>query len=89
MKNMILTGLATEQTFDNPEPACFLLFNGGSLRVPISQEAAEIVIREMYGTAPKEEVEDTFEPSNEPPYEDDDDNSSFYQDTDEAGIGQI
>jgi hypothetical protein len=48
MKTMILTGLATEQSFNNGgEARYFLVFNNGELRVPITEEAAEIVVAEM------------------------------------------
>jgi hypothetical protein len=59
MKAMILTGLATEQAFSNPDPKFYLVFNNGELKVPIPQKTAEEVIKFMYGTAEEsvEEVE--------------------------------
>ena len=48
MKKMILTGLATEQRFGNPEPQFYLVFNEGELRVPIASDAAEVVVQAMY-----------------------------------------
>ena len=64
MKQLILTGLATEQKFGSKEGAFFLVFNDGELRVPITQEAAEVVVKEIYAEQPAEpeqaeEVEDT------------------------------
>lgn len=48
MKQMLLTGLATDQKFGAPTPQYFLVFNEGELRVPISEEAAETVVKAMY-----------------------------------------
>jgi hypothetical protein len=50
MKQMILTGLATDQRFGKPDPDFFLVFNNGELRVPVTQEAAEVVVQTMYGS---------------------------------------
>lgn len=58
MKTMILTGLGTEQKFEslikdrNPleDIEYFLIFNHGQVRVPVTKEAAEIVVKEMYGS---------------------------------------
>jgi len=50
MKQMILTGLATEQNFDRSgEAQFFLVFNGGELRVPCTEAAAQTVVKAMYG----------------------------------------
>lgn len=50
MKQLILTGLAQETDFENPEQSTFfLVFNGGELRVPISEEAAQVVIQHRFG----------------------------------------
>lgn len=49
MKQIILTGLATEQRFGNPSPQYFLVFNEGELRVPVEEQAAEKVVQTMYG----------------------------------------
>ena len=48
MKQMILTGLATEQKFGKPDQQFFLVFNDGELRVPITPQAAESVVEAMY-----------------------------------------
>lgn len=54
MKPMILTGLATEQSFDNLGAAQFyLIFNGGELRVPVSEEAAQVVAQAMVDKTPR------------------------------------
>lgn len=48
MKQLILTGLATEQSFGSSgEASYYLVFNNGELRVPVSESAAEIVVKEM------------------------------------------
>lgn len=48
MKQLTLTGLATEQSFTRGGQAkYFLVFNDGKFRVPITEEAAEVVVREM------------------------------------------
>lgn len=49
MKSMVLTGLGSEQDFETGGTGYFLIFNSGGLRVPISEKAAETVIKEMYG----------------------------------------
>lgn len=64
MKQMILTGLGSEQTFLPPNgngaaeaikgAVYYLVFNNGELRVPVSQAAAEIVVKHMYGGAQEE-----------------------------------
>ena len=87
MKQMILTAMATEQSFTSPEPRFYLVFNDGELKVPVSQEAAEIVIKEMYGadgSAPEVETdkeEETVSTNGHHRWESDED--------EETGIGQI
>lgn len=49
MKTLTLTGLGSEQDFSNGSTSYFLVFNNGKFRVPITEEAAEVVIKEMYG----------------------------------------
>lgn len=69
MKKMILTGLGTEQKFSEGHPPAtefYLVFNDGELRVPISEEAAQIVVRAAYGVEDNEEEEPE---ENEPPEE--------------------
>lgn len=48
MKPMILTGLGSEQDFETGGTGYFLIFNGGELRVPVSETAAETVVQELY-----------------------------------------
>ena len=50
MKTMILTGLATEQSFASSGPAYYLVFNDGELRVPVTEAAAEVVVQAMYAS---------------------------------------
>ncbi len=78
MKPMILTGLGSEQDFETGTSGYFLIFNNGELRVPVSEKAAEIVVKEMYGgeSTPENPIEQS-ETSNDNSSEDDD------------GIGQI
>lgn len=60
MKQMILTGIGSEQSFQKKGSVTsyFLVFNDGELRVPVSEEAAEVVIKEMYGKEePQEEAQ--------------------------------
>lgn len=85
---MILTGLATEQTFDRPEAQYYLVFNEGELRVPIAEAAARIVVVEMYGSSPAMEEQseesdsvETFDTNQDAP----DDDSV----TDEDGIESV
>jgi hypothetical protein len=49
MKKMVLTGLAQDTDFEDPEASSFfLVFNGGELRVPISEKAAQVVVEYQY-----------------------------------------
>lgn len=49
MTQLILTGLAQETDFENPEQSTFfLVFNGGELRVPVSEEAAQVVVQHRF-----------------------------------------
>lgn len=61
MKPMMLTGLATEQSFETDGQSQFLLvFNNGEFRIPVPEETVQAVIQVMYGSsedlAPKENV---------------------------------
>jgi hypothetical protein len=47
MKQMILTGLASEQNFSG-STKFYLVFNDGELRVPVTEESAQLVIEAMY-----------------------------------------
>lgn len=78
MKQLILTGLATEQKFGLPSAQFYLVFNDGELRVPVTEEAANVVVQEMYGNAPEPErtSEDTYEYPDPERNEDDDDSDS-------------
>lgn len=83
---MVLTGLATEQSFDKSGAAqYFLVFNNGKLRVPTTEEAAQLVVAAMYG-----EPEDDDEPASTPAVTDhsyvDRDSS---EEQDEAGVDQV
>lgn len=50
MNQLILTGLAQETDFENPDQSTFfLVFNGGELRIPVSEEAAQIVVHHRFG----------------------------------------
>lgn len=74
MKKLILTGLATEQSFiGGGQASYFLVFNDGELRVPVSEKAAEVVVQEMYGE------------SNEPASEQE---SDGYEEMGDSGISQ-
>jgi hypothetical protein len=98
MKKMVLTGLGSEQKFNSiPEDdgttrheklgsaEFYLVFNEGELRVPVSEEAAHVVVQHMYGSGtqeheePQEAQDDS--PALSPP---DSDNGS-----DEDGVDQI
>ncbi len=67
VKQMILTGLATEQSFRrNGEAQFFLIFNDGELRVPCTEQAAQIVAETMYGTANSNGHAEVVTPQEEP-----------------------
>lgn len=94
MKKMILTGLATEQSFDNGgEARYFLVFNNGELRVPITEEAAEIVVAEMVkeGSAGTyaDKTETYANTSNTFAAPEIDDTDFQDESVDEAGIAQV
>lgn len=82
MKSMVLTGLGSEQDFGTGETGYFLIFNSGELRVPISEKAAEAVVKEMYieGSISSEPEQPQFPREEIPPNNDDD-----FDD----GVGQI
>lgn len=83
MKSMVLTGLGSEQDFETGGTGYFLIFNSGELRVPISEKAAETVIKEMYSgeAAPESEQEQPTQAE---------DNSSSNNDHEyDDGVGQI
>jgi hypothetical protein len=61
MKTMVLTGLGSEQDFSNGGTFYFLVFNKGELRVPISEQAAESVIKELYSSPPESIIEPSLE----------------------------
>lgn len=71
MKQLVLTALATEQKFGTSEAKYFLVFNDGELRVPVTEEAAGLVVQEMYGNqqeqapaeTPSEEIADDYAPT--------------------------
>ena len=71
MKKMILTGLGSEQKFSSiheddgtthhektGSAEYYLVFNDGELRVPISEEAAHVVVQHMYGTTSESKEEE-------------------------------
>lgn len=49
MKEIMLTGFGNERAFGDVEPTFYLVFNGGELRVPVTQQAAELVAEYVYG----------------------------------------
>jgi hypothetical protein len=62
MKQLILTGLATEQSFNaGGQAKYFLVFNDGEFRVPVTEQAAEVVVLEMFGGSPARETEQAQE----------------------------
>jgi hypothetical protein len=48
MKPMMLTALGSENNFATGGTSFYLVFNGGELRVPVSEDAAEVVIAKIY-----------------------------------------
>lgn len=79
MKPMILTGLGSEQDFETGGTGYFLIFNGGELRVPVSETAAETVVKEMYGNSDTTQSVEQQETQS----------SSDVSNDDDDGIGQI
>lgn len=75
MKVLTLTGLGSEQSFVNGKTVTyFLVFNEGEFRVPVTEESAMSVIKEMYGTEDQptentpeqpQEVEEEYAPDSE------------------------
>ena len=104
MKKMVLTGLGSEQRFDAPktegetfspqDTVFYMVFNGGELRVPVSEEAAHIIVKFMYGEAPQVESqepmgveeEESSTPSNGHRFASDEPSGMG---TDEDGIDQV
>lgn len=87
MKTMTLTGLGSEQNFSTGGTSYFLVFNDGELRVPISEDAAEAVVKEMYGQS-NGQISNT---DNSPVYESPPGHESDSDDEqeDDDGVGQI
>lgn len=87
MKKLFLTALASEQNFASKAVQYYLVFNNGELRVPVTEAAAEIVVKEMYGEQPEEQEQEVAQESNghsyteEPPRNDDN--------QDEDGVDQV
>lgn len=86
MKSMTLTGLGSEQDFETGEAGYFLIFNGGDLRVPISEKAAEIVLKEIYGKKDATPEAASESESEQPFYQDD---SSTETSDSEDGVDQV
>lgn len=51
MKKLVLTALATEHDLSDGAEQYLLVFNKGELRVPVSEEAAQVVIQALFGGA--------------------------------------
>ena len=49
MRELKLTGVSNEQDLDTEETKFLLVFNGGELRVPVSEEAVQVVLQHRYG----------------------------------------
>jgi len=47
MKNLLLTGLSTDFDIRTKETYYFLLFNHGEIRIPVSEQAAEVALMAM------------------------------------------
>lgn len=99
MKKLILTGLATEQSFEEEGNQFYLVFNKGELRIPVSEETAETVLRALYEKngatrAPAIEVEEDYSryespaPS-PPPQQPQISNYEVNDETDEDGVYQV
>lgn len=84
MKSMVLTGLGSEQDFGTGGTGYFLIFNNGELRVPISEVAAETVIKEMYSENPVLSTE-----QKQPSSQHEERHSSDDVDYDYDGVGQV
>ena len=92
MRQLLLTGLATEQPFfpaNNQAVGSakyFLLFNDGEFRIEVSEKAAESCIQKMFGDAQEPSPSETDEASDEYEYARDEDDAAV---TDEDGVGQV
>ena len=84
MKTMTLTGLGSEQNFATGGTSYFLVFNGGELRVSISEDAAEAVIKEMYSQSNGQAQTSDGDVSPSVDYE-----SEEMEREDDDGVGQI
>ena len=95
MKKMILTGLGSEQDFTSVkklETKYYLVFNDGELRVPVSEEAAQVVVQAMYGgqeQAGEEEESEEEEQEAEPEHHHHSWGNGHGDVTDEDGIDQV
>lgn len=90
MREMVLTGVANEQSFtsDMGEMKFLLVFNHGELRVPVDQSALQLVLEHMAekpnGNGHHRASEDV--PSQDVPTDYEDQQNV---ETDDDGVGQI
>jgi len=89
MKKMLLTGLGSEQRFGHTPNSTeyYLVFNDGELRVPVSEDAAHVVVKCMYGSSGLEESRTVVEES--PVSLEEDSDAGSDTGSDEDGIDQI
>ncbi len=83
MKQLILTGVATEQKLDRSSLTYYLVFNDGELRVPVPEETTEVVLNNIY--KPTVDNKDFDQ-------EDDEDSDAWHKDsefTDDQDIPQL
>lgn len=86
MKELILTGLATEQQFGKSDTTYFLIFNNGQLRLQITENAAELVVREILADT---DSDDAYSDSDDADSGDYTNKSYGDSSRDEAGIDQV
>lgn len=87
MKSMMVTGIGSEQDFKTGESKFLLVLNDGELRIPISEPAAEIIIKIMYQETAQTESVPQYEEELEKPVSVSNTNESYGDEDD--GVGQI
>jgi hypothetical protein len=80
----MLTGISQETHFSPPSSICYLVFNDGDLKVPVTEEQAQLVLEQLEPMLLAEEKVDIEVPNpTRPPNHD-----VIESDEEEDGIGQ-
>lgn len=86
---LMLTGISQETHFSPPSSICYLIFNNGDLKVPVTEEQAQLVLEQLDPMlASDEEVKEDPPPRTMPRFIPVQDHDVTDTDEEEDGIGQ-